>query len=197
MIDTAKPQSTADLVREMQQSISHESCLCAFELLYKRYFDQVHRKAYTILEDHGRADGRAEDIALGVFMQVYMQRSTIRPETFEGWLFTTTTHECFNALRGKKRARDRSAEHLDRIVEQGKEPTAPELSPEDQAMMLEELHHLSQAIQRLPKNERQVIVYYYYEHMTCQEIADVMGSTVAKVRVLRARALKKLRDWLR
>lgn len=53
---------------------------------------------------------------------------------------------------------------------------------------------LREAIDRLPDNYRKVIRWKYFEEMSDEEIADQLGKTPGNVRVLRHRAIKKLRQ---
>ncbi|MFU8855094.1 SigE family RNA polymerase sigma factor, partial [Micromonospora sp. SL1-18] len=66
-------------------------------------------------------------------------------------------------------------------------PTADELSRVDQR------DQVWQAIGKLPRRQRTVLVLRYFEDMTEAQIADVMGTSVGTVKSQATKALAKLR----
>jgi RNA polymerase sigma factor for flagellar operon FliA len=52
---------------------------------------------------------------------------------------------------------------------------------------------LRQALHALPARDRQVLALYYYEELTQQQIAQVLGVTESRVSQIRAGAVKRLR----
>ena len=69
------------------------------------------------------------------------------------------------------------------------EPAAPEREPEDGALW--------QAVQSLPRDQREAVVLFYYEDLPTEEIARVLGTTPGAVRVRLSRAREKLRSILK
>jgi RNA polymerase sigma factor FliA len=58
-------------------------------------------------------------------------------------------------------------------------------------------HQVGQLIDRLPARERRVLALYYYEELTMQEIADVLGVTESRVSQVHSSAVLRLRGALR
>ena len=56
---------------------------------------------------------------------------------------------------------------------------------------------LAEAIDALPKNERIVIMLYYYEELTMKEIGEVMGYTESRISQLHTKAVIRLRHKVR
>ena len=56
---------------------------------------------------------------------------------------------------------------------------------------------LAEAVDRLPDNERVVLMLYYYEHLTMQEIGESMGVKQGRVSQLHSQAIRRLRIRLR
>ena len=56
---------------------------------------------------------------------------------------------------------------------------------------------LAEAIDVLPKNERIVIMLYYYEELTMKEIGEVMGYTESRISQLHTKAVIRLRHKVR
>ncbi|MBI3896574.1 MAG: FliA/WhiG family RNA polymerase sigma factor [Acidobacteria bacterium] len=55
---------------------------------------------------------------------------------------------------------------------------------------------LSEAMDRLPENERIVLMLYYYEHLTMQEIGQALGVKQGRISQLHSQALRRLRKRL-
>ena len=69
------------------------------------------------------------------------------------------------------------------------EPAAPEREPEDGVLW--------QAVQTLPRDQREAVVLFYYEDLPTEEIARILGTTPGAVRVRLSRAREKLRSILK
>jgi len=69
----------------------------------------------------------------------------------------------------------------------------PECSVADEASRVDAREEVWQAIGRLPRRQRTVLVLRYFEDMSEVQIADVMGISVGTVKSQAAKALAKLR----
>ena len=56
---------------------------------------------------------------------------------------------------------------------------------------------IAEAIDRLPKNERNVVALYYYEELTMKEIGGIMNYTESRVSQLHTKAVIRLRTNLK
>lgn len=101
-------------------------------------------------------------------------------EKFRSWLLKITTNEARRLCR--RRGRTVSLEELDG------EPAAPAREMEDGSIW--------QAVQALPCDQREAVVLFYYEDLSTQEIADIVGVAPGTVRVRLSRAREQLRKRL-
>jgi RNA polymerase sigma factor for flagellar operon FliA len=69
-------------------------------------------------------------------------------------------------------------------------------SPEEEVDQAELKHMLAEALDRLTEQERNVVLFYYYEDLTQKEIATVLSVTESRVSQLHTRALQKMRGVL-
>ena len=69
------------------------------------------------------------------------------------------------------------------------EPVAPERETGDGALW--------QAVQSLPRDQREAVVLFYYEDLPTEEIARILGASPGAVRVRLSRAREKLRSILK
>ncbi len=77
--------------------------------------------------------------------------------------------------------------HL-RLVHSGEPAQAPvdALSPERR-------DHMSRIVHKLPRDERLVVVFHFFENKPLRQVADEMGVSEVEVRELQDRALKLLK----
>jgi len=77
--------------------------------------------------------------------------------------------------------------------------TANATTPDKQVEQTELIDKLTEAIQQLPERRRQIILFYYQQHLTMKQIAKVFKITESRVSQLHASALfnlsVKLRQW--
>ena len=69
------------------------------------------------------------------------------------------------------------------------EPAAPEQEMGDGVLW--------QAVQSLPRDQREAVVLFYYEDLPTGEIAQILGTSPGAVRVRLSRAREKLRNLLK
>lgn len=145
----------------------------AFEELYARYYDKVHSIACGILVDHDEAADAVQEI----FTLVYRHLGRFdRRSRFSTWLFRVAVNRSIQEAR-RHRHRWRHVE-----LNEASASVAPEDSdtsdPKVQATLA-----------RLAPSDRALIVLFYWEELSLQEIADSLGCNVnaAKTRLYRAR----------
>jgi len=68
--------------------------------------------------------------------------------------------------------------------------------PFDSLRLSEVRDVISEAIEKLPKNEKTVVALYYYKELTMKEIGNVMGYTESRVSQLHTKAVLRLRGGL-
>ena len=150
------------------------------EQLYTEYHDKVY--AYLVSKLCNRED--AEDLCSEVFLKVYSHL-----DEFDGaqasvstWIYSITR----NTLYDHFRTNHASAELDDDSPEEL--PT-----PEDKLCSDETLEELAAALMTLRKNERDLILLYYYGGHSLKETADKIGISYSYAKALHSTALKNLR----
>lgn len=158
----------------------------AFGELYDRHVVRVYRHIYYMV---GSA-AEAEDLTAQTFLRAWeaIERYQVRGAPFVSWLLRIAHNLGVSYLRSK---RDSSELH-DGIVDT-KERRDPEWSYQQTAE--EEL--VREAILRLREEQRQVIILRFIEDLDYKEVAEIIGKSVAAIRVIQHRALNSLRKQMK
>lgn len=155
----------------------------AYRLLIERYKTHVIRTILPIIRD--RHD--AEELAQEVFVRLYYSLSSYEAKGFKTWL----TRMAVNYAIDEKRRRTRRAE--DELGEfENTENTSGNLVEE--AVLKKEMQQLvRQKVVELPDNYRDIVVSYYIEEKSYQEIAAEQRLEIKTVEM----KLYRARKWIR
>jgi RNA polymerase sigma-70 factor, ECF subfamily len=159
----------------------------AFEELVRRHQQRVFALVGGIL----RRQEDVEDIAQQVFLKVYLSIKRFdQRAAFSTWLYKITVNECWDYLR-KKKVRplvyesdlsEEQVSRLDGIVSNDR----VSLGPSDRAEVKDLLEHM---LDKLPEQDRQLLVLKEIEGFSVQELAEILDLNVntVKVRLFRTR----------
>lgn len=158
----------------------------AFDHLVSRYWQPILRFSEQVLGNFHLA----EDTAQETFIQVYLRRHSwdwSRP--FTPWLFAIARHLCIDKARNSPSERMVPLDHVNRgsFVARGHE------AGRDGTGDQQRLHAL---MQRLPVNEREVLILRCCENLSYAEIAEVVGAPVNSVRSWIHRGRLRMKDWM-
>jgi RNA polymerase sigma-70 factor (ECF subfamily) len=168
----------------------------SYERLLSIYGQQL--KAFVLRRTGSLQD--AEDIVQEAFIRAYLALERyplqqIRTLKVRPWLYKITWSVYCN-YTGRSRAP--SAISLDAMEEDTQQEIEDDQNeqPEVAFEQAERRQELEKLIQALPQHYRDVISMYYFEELTQQEIADILGQPVGNVRVHLHRGLKRLQKLL-
>ena len=157
----------------------------AFGEIYDRYVSAVYRYASALLGNWAEAEDLTAETFLRALQAIKEYRWTGRPVS--AWLLTIARNLAINYLRKKQRATD--AFRL--LAVSASRGLAQVGGPHDV-----DLQDLRQAILALGSVERDVITLRFVVGLDYPEVAQVMGKSVANVRVIQYRALRRLHQKL-
>jgi RNA polymerase sigma-70 factor (sigma-E family) len=149
------------------------------EDLYRGHALRLTRMALLLVGDQASA----EDVVQEAFLGLYRGLGRLSdPGRAVGYLRVSVLNGCRSVLRARKRARLRRAE-----------PTAPPVwSAESAVLAVEERREMLQAVARLPRRQREVLVLRYFLELTDPEIAADLGVSRGTVASTASRALAAL-----
>ncbi len=161
-----------------------------FNRLYRDHADRIYRFAQRLC---GQVDD-AKDLVQDTFLNAYRGLQQFRGEAqLSTWLYTIAARACMRMRRKRKGEPQRELSLEDFIPTSEGEfrlqiPTDG-LTPEEALENKQLRRTLNQAIQKLPKNYRLVLVLRDMEGLTAKEVGAVMGlnERAVKSRLHRAR----------
>lgn len=168
----------------------------AFEELMLRY---QNRLVALLAHLVGRRD-MAEDLAQDVFLRVYRARKRYVPGAkFSTWLFTIAHNVASNALRSLSRRKEvnlapRRGAEFDGDPLDAAAVASSGLMPTRQVDKSELREIVKLAVGTLNDRQREAVLLNKFEHLSYDEIAEVMQLTPSAVKSLLSRARANLRD---
>jgi len=136
---------------------------------------------------------RAEEILQETFIAIWTHRSTYRyPNYFRPWLFKIAHNKCRSLMRPHDFLHNAADINSETTFNQ--DPASP--TPHDIAIAAETSTLVQTALQRLPMQQRTVLVMRVYNAMSYTEIAESLALAEPTVRSTMHQALANLRRYL-
>ncbi len=157
----------------------------AFGALYDRHVVRVYRHIYYMVGN----PTEAEDLTAQTFLQAWraVDRYQMRGAPFTSWLLRIAHNLGVSYLRSRRE----SAQLPETLVDHTRQRNPEEVL--DQKMDGERVR---EAILKLRDEQRQVIMLRFVEDLDYREVEEILGKSVAAVRVIQHRALNALRKQM-
>lgn len=155
----------------------------AFELVLAQYRDKVYRLAYSILGNESSADDAAQQVFIRIWRALpgFEGRASIST-----WVFTIARNTCLTASKRNAAQRTISLDSSEaRLAAESRHYRAREDRGEP------DLLHL---ISQLPEKYSQVIVLFYMEERSYEEVARLLDLPMGTVKTYLHRARKQLAE---
>ena len=153
--------------------------------IYAQYRDKVfgfvRSKIYNQTE--------VEDIVQTVFLKVYsnLDKYDETKASLSTWIYIITRNTVYDYLKDK---RDHPVLELIENTEESEEKT------DDSLLNQEALEELACALQKLPQNQRDIIILIYYHGKPKTEVVKILDITYGQLRYLHDKALSRLKETL-
>lgn len=133
----------------------------------------------------------SQDIAQDAFLTAWQKLARLKnPDSFLPWLRQITR----NLARDHLRAQKRHGPPVDDAEAAIAQVADSRPCPADQQVQLEEAEAASAAIDALPEESREVLLLFYREGQSSQQVASLLGLSDAAVRKRLSRARQAIRD---
>ena len=156
---------------------------CGF--IYTQYRDKV----FGFVRSKIFNQTEVEDIVQTVFLKVYgnLDKYDETKASLSTWIYTITRNTVYDYLKEKRG--HPVLELVDNTVDSAEEP-------DDSLLNQEALEELACALQKLPQNQRDIIILIYYHGKPKTEVAKILDITYGQLRYLHDKALSRLKETL-
>ena len=152
-----------------------------FSYFVDKYKDIVYSIAFKVLRN--RED--AEEMAQESFIKAFKSLNTFKGNAkFSTWLYRITYNNCISEVR-KKKLKFVSTDDV-QISDEPEEMNLDGIPAENRAKYVKE------ALEKLPEDEYTLILLYYFEDKSVEEIGEITKMTESNVKVKLFRSRKKL-----
>lgn len=166
------------------------------ESAFSELVDQFKSPIYNFVLRQVGNESDAEDIAQNVFVQIFKNAPHYRPTAkLTTWIFTIARNLCLNEFRRRKR---HPVASLDEMTTESDEniPTqfvdSHSRTSSEEVIQREFQDRLLIAIRQLPEAQRSALLLCCQEHLSYEEIAKVLKTSVSATKSLIYRARETL-----
>jgi RNA polymerase sigma-70 factor (ECF subfamily) len=156
-----------------------------YEHLFKRYYQPLIRFTYRYVKDEHIAENVIQDVFLYLWNERGRLDFTINIKTY---LYNAVKNRSLNYLR--KKGLENKYKILEVVLD--RDDQNPEV-----IMINNDLRNaISDCINKLPKNRREIFCMNRFDHLTYTEIASILNISIKTVETQMSRSLKFLRKKL-
>lgn len=161
----------------------------AFAVLVDRYKDLVFTLALRMLKNREEA----EEVAQDTFIKVFKSLNKFKGDSkFSTWIYRITYNSCLDVL--KKYKQEYPAVGLNEFTER---QIATLDNAFDALAEKEQRQAIDDCLDRLPKEDSFLLILYYFEEQSLEDISKIVGLTANNVKVKLFRGRKKLASLLK
>lgn len=134
----------------------------------------------------------AEEVAGNVFLALVTDKSSYDPSrTFSTWVYTIARYKCISQIRKRKSVLSLSPSSEDQDREIWDIPDTND-QPGKNLERKEVICQVRRAISKLPSEQKEAIILRQYHELSYQQISEVLGCSLEKVKILIFRAKEQL-----
>ena len=154
------------------------------EKIMDEYGERLTKLSFSYLKDWGKAQEIVQDVFITCH-KMYDKKSEI--QSFKSWIYRVTINRSKDVLRSSLVKRVIVNNSLFSFL------SSTEPSPETTSIIRDEHELLSDSVLSLPIKYREVVLLYYYENLSVQEISQLlnMNQNTIKTRLKRSREILK------
>ncbi|HUS14692.1 MAG TPA: RNA polymerase sigma factor [Chloroflexia bacterium] len=160
----------------------------AFEAIYQRYERRIYSFIYRMM---GNPED-ASDLTQDTFVKAYLALPRTTPDlNVSAWLHRIASNACLDVLRRRKLVQWLPWDVFD--TNPAMEPAAPD-DPADSFVRRETEQEVQHILTLLSPKHRTALVLKEYQSLSCDEIADIMGTSRSAIKSLLFRAREEFRQ---
>jgi len=184
---TLSKRALASSVAAQPSDVSERT---AFETAFRTHAAELCEFAFGYV----RSRETASELVQDVFFRLWKRRDTINElEDLRVYLFAATRNAVLDLLKHERVER----RWVERLAPVDVAATTSQAHDTDERVRARDVEAaLEAAVARLPERARQTFVLSWRHHLSCAQVATIMGISVKAVEVQRSRARKALRRAL-
>lgn len=149
-------------------------------------FDRYHKRIYNFLARMAMDRDLAEDLTQNVFLRILKYRTSYREGAkFQSWIYQVARNVFSDHYQANK---NKFSDFVD------VEKVEDHMADNETEDMDEKEKILHRSLARLSEEQRELLVLTRFQHMKYEEVAAIMDTTVANIKVKVHRAILKLRE---
>jgi RNA polymerase sigma-70 factor (ECF subfamily) len=188
---TSSPEK--DLSDEQIVAMCQQGDNRLFEVLVQRYM----QKAFHIALNFTRNAEEAKDLSQDAFLRAFTRLNQFDGRSsFYTWFYRLVVNICLDHTRRKNKVGWESLEPSRDGLPERPELTDVSSSPEEAAIAAEAKRRADRALESMPNKQKTAFVLRNHQGLSIADIAKVMKTTEATVRVYLHRAVSALRQSL-
>ncbi len=150
-------------------------------------FERYHKRIFNFLARMTMDRALAEDLTQNVFLRMIKYRNSYREgNRFQSWIYQVARNVFSDHYQVHK---NKKSDFID--VEKMSDSIT---DPEEGAQQEEREKILHRSLAMLNEEQRELLVLTRFQHMKYEEVAIIMETTVANIKVKVHRAISKLRE---
>ncbi len=165
-----------------------------FEKIYTLFLPRIYRYFYLRLFDRQQA----EDLTSEVFIRVYknLRKTNLNTKTFRAWIYKIASNLLIDHFRKNRRyVKDKPLEEINNKL------ISSDILIKNSPLLKKELGFenikLIEAIGKLTKLQKDVVILKFLEDFDYETISKILGKKQSSVRGISFRALTKLKDEIK
>ena len=175
-------QELAKIVKQVQNNKKKY-----FENLFSEIYKTIYYLSYKFLNNAAEAEDVSQDIVLYIYNHIDELKT---PEGFNKWMNRIIYNKCKDHVRKLSNRREDDFQEKEGI----KEEIGLQNSPEKVIQKKEKNQFVLEIIEDLPTKQKEVVLLYYYQQLTAQEIATVLACSLPSIQNRLHKAKKSIRD---
>lgn len=182
---SVKPNNFMDEVVAQAQSGDKE----AFGLIFEQHHRFIYKFIYAMLGDHALAEELTQETFLGAYKNLHSLREESALKT---WLCSIAKNTVYKSFRSRKKEGTQSDEEVETLDLVDYKTPAP-----DDNLVNKELNSLiGAALAKLDEDKRAVFILKEIQQLSYNEISEITGDAIPKLKTDLFRAKIKMRTML-
>jgi len=158
---------------------------------YSIIVNRYKNKAFSLLKRMLKNNMEAEEVLQDCFLKAFRALDSFKGDSkFSTWFYRIVYNTALTRLSQKKRKIENEMNSLDNFSELHSRYDYNECERKDLSEFINSL------VEQLPSKYSSVLNLFYLQGMSCEEISEVMDTSVANIKVLLHRSRNALKDVL-